>query len=270
MNDTNLMLSKLDKTEQLKVIATALGYKDMPVMVNQYIEDPYYLGDICRNLYPFWKDKLKILYPTEIHTNFPILSLGGAIGTGKSTFVKVMAVYMMHRLASLINCHDTFGLMPGKNLKFSFFTYTAGLAQTDFLDVLADWYESSPYLNELYKQGKLDEFELVADGVRGNANIGSDVLFYNLSELNFIPYEKAWSKLDQALKRFDSRFGRMTDYFGHVILDTSAQGDESISDWFEQNNPYGSKVLVIRTNQWKVREHLNYYGQHGWFKFKLS
>ena len=58
----------------------------------------------------------------------------------------------------------------------------------------------------------------------------------------------------------------MSDYFGHVIIDTSSRNDDSIADDFVNSNPYGDKVYVINTNQWKVREHLNYYGRAGWFK----
>jgi hypothetical protein len=51
-----------------------------------------------------------------------------------------------------------------------------------------------------------------------------------------------------------------------VIIDTSAQGDDSIADDFIKNNPYGDDVYAIYTNQWLVREHLHWYGRAGWFK----
>jgi hypothetical protein len=404
--DVPLVLSKLNFSDQIKTAASLLGYKQLPVTIDQFISDPYYLGEICKNLYPFWKDKLRQIYPTEIHTRYPILVFKGGIGcvsgdtiidtdighrsikslfenfdldsyrvktydkdsncykylhidgihytgrkyvakaifisgkhsfeliatpnhrvltksgykrlfdlkpedeilgskvwqlisledygkvdtyditvdkthnyavtynnqtivthnTGKSTVARVMAMYLMHRLMCLRNIHDTFGLMPGKNMKFSFFSYTSGLAYTDFLAVINDWIDTSPYFHELADLGALAPIERVADGTRGNSNIGSDVIFYNLSEINFVNQEKAYYKLDQALKRFDSRFGRMSDYFGHIIVDTSSQGDDSIADEFAKDNPYGDKVLVVNTNQWKVREHLHYYGNKGWFK----
>ena len=84
--------------------------------------------------------------------------------------------------------------------------------------------------------------------------------------MNFINRDKADEKLDQALKRWDSRFGMFKNYFGHVIIDTSSRGDDSIADDFVNNNPYGDMVMVVNTNQWVVRSHLNYYGKRGWFK----
>lgn len=264
MNEVTL--SQVPEQDQLKVAARLLGYKTMPVTIQKFIEDPYYLGDICKSLYPFWKEYLAKIYPSPIHTNYPILVFVGGIGTGKSTMARVMSMYLMHRLMCLRNPHHTFGLMPGKRLKFSFFTYTSGLAESDFLGPISEWMEISPYFKDKMEDGSIDQFDIVADGTRGNANIGSDVIFYNLSEINFINPDKAYEKLDQALKRFDSRFGRFRPYFGHVIIDTSSQGDDSIADDFINNNPYGDQVLVIRTNQWIVRKHLNYYGNAGWFK----
>ena len=64
---------------QLKVAANILGYRQMPVTIEQFISDPFYLGDVCKYLYPFWKDKLRQIYPTAIHTEYPILVFKGKI-----------------------------------------------------------------------------------------------------------------------------------------------------------------------------------------------
>jgi hypothetical protein len=206
------------------------------------------------------------IFPTPIHTAYPFLVFTGAIGTGKSTVVRIIAEYFKHRIACLRDPYSTFGLIPGKKFKFSFFHQTGELAQADFLDVINSWEDSSPYFKELMDEGGLEVIIQVGDSVRSNKNIGSDVIFYNLSELNFISVDAAHKKLDSALKRFTSRFDRIMDYFGMVIVDTSSQGDDSIADEFIKNNPYKDKLLAVHTNKWIVREHMNYYGQKGWFK----
>jgi hypothetical protein len=155
--------------------------------------------------------------------------------------------------------------MPGKNIKFSFFSPTAGLADSDFISVINEWIDQSPYFQEQRAIGKFSRIELVSDGIRGNSNIGSDVLFYNLSELNFIEYHKAFEKLDQSLKRFDSRFGRFSDFFGNIILDSSSRGDDSIVDAFVKKNPY-KNVYIVYCNQWIVKAHQNFYFRTGSFQ----
>lgn len=250
---------------QIKAAANILGYKKLPPTIEQFLTDPYYMGEICKNLYPFWVDKLKQIYPTCIHTAHPIVVVKGGIGTGKSTFARIMAMYTLCRLFHLRNPHDTFKMVPGKFIDFNFFSYTSGLADSEFLAVIDEWMGMSPYFQEMREKEKLNGITLTSDGPRGNNAISKDIIFYNLSELNFISYEKAFEKLNSALKRWDSRFGRFKDYFGHLIVDTSSRGDDSIADEFANSNPY-ENVLVINTNQWVVREHLGYYGQKGWFK----
>lgn len=254
------------RDKQLEILANLLGYREMPVDIDTFMDDPYYMGKVSANLYPFWRKLLRELFPTPLHTSTPILVFTGAIGTGKSTCVRFIAEYLKYRLACLVNPYDTFKFVPGKNLKFSYFHKTNTLAQTDFVDVMDTWEEMSPFFKEAFEAGRLSFLEQVCDSTRSNNNIGSDVLFYNLSELNFINYESAHEKLDAALKRWSSRFEMLTNYFGFVIIDTSSQGDDSIADDFIKNNPYGDKVRSVFTNKWLVREHLNYYGQKGWFK----
>lgn len=259
--------------QKLMIAARLLGYREMPKSIDEFMDDEYYMGNVSKNLYPFWRDVLRKIFPTPIHTRYPILVFTGAIGTGKSTAVRFIAEYFKHRIACLLNPYDTLGFVPGKHLKFSFFHKTNTLAYTDFIEVMSGengWETMSPYFKDMYETGKLDIIEQVADSIRSNNNIGSDVLFYNLSELNFIGYERAHEKLDQATKRFHSRFERIMDYFGMIIIDTSSQSDDSIADDFILNNPFGDKVLAIHTNRWKVRSHMNYYGRKGWFKIFIG
>lgn len=246
--------------------ASMLGYKSMPPTIDEFLSNPYFTHpDINKNLYPFWKEKLRMIYPTAIHTRYPVVVVRGSIGSGKSTFSRICAQYTKCRLAHLINPWNTFGLVGGKNIKFSFFSYSSHLAQSDFVDVIDTWDEQSPFFTELRQSGWFDKIDQVADGPRTNANIGSDVIFYNLSEINFVNPDKAHEKLDQAFKRWDSRFGKFKNYIGNLIIDTSSRGDDSIADEFANNNPYGDQVLVINTSQWEVRAHEGYYGRKGWF-----
>lgn len=258
-------IENLSFDEQIAVAAKILGYRSVPPTIEKFLSDPYYLGNITKELYPYWKPKLSELYPTAIHNAHPIVIFKGAIGTGKSTVARIMAMYTLCRLFHLRDPYSTFKIIPGKNIKFSFFSYTAGLAQTDFIDVINEWIELSPYFKDALEKGKFERIELVADGTRGNSNIGSDVIFYNLSELNFVAYDKAWAKLDNSLKRFKSRFDRFSEFFGHIILDTSSQGDDSIADEFANDNPY-ENVFIVNTNQWEVKAHTGFYGRKGWFQ----
>jgi len=251
--------------DQIKVAAKILGYKRMPPDIATFIEDPYYLGNTYSNgrLFPFWKKRLKEIYPSPIHTAYTLVVLKGGIGTGKSTAAKIMALYTICRLDHLRDPFKSLGIAKGKDLSFVFMSATSGLADSEFIESIAKLREQSPY----FKAGMISDvpISMVSDGPRSNNAISRDVLFYNLSELNFINEDIAWYKLDQSTKRFFSRFQTVSDYFGNIVVDSSSRGDDSITDKFIHENPFG-RTKIITTNRWVVREYLNYYFKKGSFK----
>lgn len=263
--------NKLQQTEslpfdsQIKVAAKLLGYKKMPPSIDEFIEDEYYLGLVTKNLYPFWREQLREIFPTPIHTRYPILVITGSIGSGKSTFSRICSEYMTCRLDHLIDPHRSMGMMPGKKIVFNYLMPNRASADIEFLGTLGEWNQISPYFREGMING-IDQYDYLTEGLRGGTPIGRDVIFYVLSELNFLPYDRAFDKLNTALKRWSSRFKRFIDYFGMVIIDTSSKDDDSIAEDFINNNPYGDMVKSIHTTEWEVKSHLNYYFKKGSFK----
>lgn len=255
----------INSDEQLKVAALMLGYKRMPVSIEQFVNDPYYLGNTFGDgqLYPYWLEKLKQLYPNPIITSSAVVVLTGAIGTGKSTFSKIAALYTLHKLDCVRDIWKSLNVARGKLIKFSFQHRNMELATADFLDSINLIRDASPYFSGDFK---LDEYITFApEGERSNKTIGSDVIFYILSELNFLNPDKAFFKLDQAFKRWDSRFFSVKGFFGNIIIDTSSRGDDSVVDNFIKNCPYPD-VMVIRASIWEAKKHLGIYGNKGWFQ----
>jgi hypothetical protein len=264
-NKDVLLDKPLSFDQKLVVAAKLLGYRKMPPDINTFLNDEFYLGNLTKNLYPFWVEQLNDIFPTPIHTRYPIVIVKGAIGTGKSTFSRIATLYQRARLDHLINPYDSLGIMEGKMITFSFFMPNIDAVHTEFITPITEWMSRSPYFNGgmLNNSG---QYLFNADAQRSNSAIGKDIIMYVLSEMNFIPYHIAKQKLSSAFTRWSSRFERFKDYFGMIIIDTSSRGDESIADEFAQNNPYGDYVKVINTNQWEVRKHQNYYGRKGWFR----
>lgn len=136
-------------------------------------------------------------------------------------------------------------------------------AWNDLVQSIYDMYDKSPYFTtEFVWSSSLYRF--VCDGPRTNNSIGGDAIFYHFSEVNFISYSTAKYKIDQAFDRYKSRFLRIMNYFGGIVVDSSAAGDESIVDYMIQNYP--ENMLVIRDPIWEIKGHLGTYGRLGWFK----
>lgn len=257
---------ELSLENRLLTAAKLLGYKRLPVSIDQFIEDDYYLGRVFGNnkLFPYWKEKLMELFPSPIHTKYFVVLLTGAIGTGKSTFSRICSLYLQHRLDCLKDPYWTLGIAPGKDINFIFFHVTGGKADSDFVTPNNRNKEMSPY----FSGGLLNPgFPMsdVVDGARSNNSIGGDSIFHVLSELNFVRPDVAEYKLDQSFKRIKSRFLKVIGYFPLVIIDTSARGDESIADQFIRENPF-DEIMTVRASIWEAKKHLGIYGRKGWFK----
>lgn len=79
MNKDLSTLDNLSSDQALQIQAKILGYAKMPPSIEEFIESDYYLGKIFGNgkLYPYWKEVLKKIYPTPIHTRYPFVIYTG-------------------------------------------------------------------------------------------------------------------------------------------------------------------------------------------------
>jgi hypothetical protein len=261
-------INNLSKEEALHLQARILGYKKMPPSIREFVMNDYYLGKLFGHggLYPYWMEVLEKIYPTPIHTAYPFVIYTGAIGSGKSTITKIQAMYTLCRLDHLDN-FDYFGVVITKTLDFIFSHTTTAKAWSDQIGSINTWWYESPYFSTEFKWSD-SLYKFIADGPRTNNTIGGDAIFYHFSEVNFIDYSKAKYKIDQAFDRYKSRFLRVKDYFGGIIVDSSAAGDESIVDYMIQNYP--ENMLVIREPIWVIKGHLGTYGKTGWFQVYIG
>jgi len=119
-------LNNLTPEQSLKLQAKLLGYKRMPVDIETFIEDEYYLGSIWGKgkLYKYWKNILKQIYPDPINIAYNSVIFTGPIGGGKSTTVGIAALYTLYKLSCLEN-FNYFGVQILKGITSIFFHQTA-------------------------------------------------------------------------------------------------------------------------------------------------
>ena len=141
-------------------------FKEVPVSIDTFICDPYYLGSANRQgkaVYPFWRKTLREIFNSGNRYNEIIL--GGATRIGKTSTAIIIGCYMLYRLMCYRNPHEYFQKKEISKFSFVFANLTKelalGVAYREFNDTL----RSSPYFQEHGKFSKSDRnFYYVPEG----------------------------------------------------------------------------------------------------------
>ena len=252
-------VSSKNPSPELRALATMLGYKRIPPSIDEFLDDPYYLGNAV-DIYPFWRDKLREIYPSPIHTAYTIISLNCGLGSGKSTVARIMAAYNFCRLDHLEHFRMLgIGNIITKPILLSFFHVSVSKAQDEFINPLNEMRSNSPYFKRLLSNHNV---RYNVDGVRSNTTIGADVIFYNLSEVNFINYDKSYQRIESAISRYKTRFQKCMGFFGNIIIDSSPGIHGSVTNDFIRNNPEAN-IYVVNAANWEAKAHLGIYFRQG-------
>jgi hypothetical protein len=230
--------------------AKQVGFYFMPPTIDEFIQ---YIGfnDV---VYDFWKSHLRAIYPDNIHVSHNYQLFTGAIGTGKSTMSKIMALYNLAKLLCLYDL-SKFKIAITKAIQFVFFHVKMEKARNEFVEFLEYTVHTNSFFKQLIKQrqkaGLPDiPVSFVTDGTRSNNAIGGDVIFYVFSEVNFVKEQMITYKIDQAYKRFKSRFLMAMPYLGNIIIDTSSSFEgSSVSELLTGKDDF----YIVRASQWEAK-----------------
>lgn len=137
-------LDNISTEDLYKVAALAEGYEEVPVDIDTFINDPYYLGQIYGEggVYPYWVDALHKIYPNPIYSPYEEVCITGAIGVGKELSPNTLVVC---KRGSVRACevtmqdevlgtdgkfHAILGIFPQEPHRFWTFTFNDGSTTT--------------------------------------------------------------------------------------------------------------------------------------------
>lgn len=245
--------NNLSQEEKILIYCKLNGINHVPPTIDQFICDDYYLGTINnggQSIYPYWREKLREMFPTPVTNKYPYWSLGGGVGIGKSTLSKIGALYTHAKLDCMINPWKTFDLQSGKPITFMFAHVSKEVVEREFLEFFEDVMKKSPYFKNLYNNHNI---KYIGSGLRDQSSLGSDLLYAVISEANFYPSpEQALAKINTAVIRFLSRFQAKRKLIGNIIVDTSAKGENAVADQFERDRPQ-DELMICKAPVWEVK-----------------
>lgn len=248
-------------------------FKDVPVSIDQFICDPYYLGSVNRNgeaVYPYWRQTLRNIFNAGNKYNEIILS--GATRIGKSSTAIIIVAYMLYRLMLYRDPHEYFKKKQVSKFSIIFANLTKdlalGVAYREFQDTL----KASPFFNEhgsfsrsdrnfyYVPEGNNIEIIAVSDGAQA---LGKQVWCCFLDEVSFaksgvkdINKAKAHMKAlyDTVNARVSGTFRIGGDVYGKLIAGSSKNLDNDfLSSHIEtQLNSGNTHLYIVDEPQWKI------------------
>ncbi len=108
-------LSDKDKSELIFEIVGKKAYKEMPPSIEEFIEDPYFLGDVV-TLFPIWQQLLKEIYPAPFCKKYDQVILSVATRSGKTYVSMISLLYELYTLTCMI---DPCKLFMSSNIVFA-------------------------------------------------------------------------------------------------------------------------------------------------------
>lgn len=129
-------------------------------------------------------------------------------------------------------------------------------------------FKESPYFRQLYNNPPI---RLIPCGPKSSgALLGVDLIYANLSEINFYSPKDGYDRVSEVLGRVDSRFKNVRFHYISVVADSSANGvDFSAVKKFEDSVP-PDELLTVAEPQWVIRPELYEESKGETFKLYLG
>lgn len=248
-------------------------FKEVPVGIDQFISDPYYLGSVNRNgdaVYPFWKQTINDIFD---HGNqYSEIALSGATRIGKTSTAIIIMCYMLYRLMLYRNPHEYFMKKEISKFTIGFANLTKELAASvafrEFNDTLKEcpWFMDHGRIsrsdNNFYYMPEGDKIEIIS-GSDAAHFLGKQCWAIFIDEVSFSKAGiKDINKAKQHMKhlydtvnaRIGGSFKIGGEVYGKLITASSKnQDNDFLSDHIQnQLNAGNTHLYLVDQPQWKV------------------
>lgn len=242
-----LMLKHFRKTGDASAIEElyAIDYDRVPVEIDQFLEDDYYLGGCVKGLAKAWRDELREIFAPD--SPITTLFITGAIGAGKTTASAICLARKLYELSCLKDPAQFYGLLPRSKIVLGIYSVTLEKAD-DITTLLKMYLDTSPYFRENCPRKLRPDDPIflptknleVPVGSLATHALGDNVLGFVLDEANFYKKTKAADNpnettrahqlFNEAQNRIVSRFSKYGSTPGFVILISSRKFQSSFLD----------------------------------------
>ena len=250
-------------------------YEEIPVSIDKFIEDPYYLGASTRNgesIYPYWRKKYREIFDPAL--NYEEIVLTGAIGVGKTKTSVVCLAYLLYRLMCLRNPQKYFKFNEGDKITIFFLNISLKLAEGVGFNTLHDYLLNSPwFMARGTKTGRIKERYnppkniSITFGSKAEHALGQQIYCAFMDEIDFTRGAiKGSNALDAqngimqaytAIKeRINSRFIKNGIQYGRLFLVSSKKSEHDFLESYikkMKDEGHADKMLIVDEPQWVIK-----------------
>lgn len=130
-------------------------FETKPVTIDQFLEDEYYLAKVGANIYPKWREELRVVCNPKNEINEWVIR--GAVGAGKTTIAVIALLHRIHFLCCLKNPQKYYHLGEGSPIVFGLFNIFKYLAQDTSYKYFTNWVKLSPFFQDVMRRAYADE-----------------------------------------------------------------------------------------------------------------
>jgi hypothetical protein len=249
-----------------------IDYEEIPVSIDEFIESDDFLGpqfDYGKNIYPFWREKLREIFDPCSEITEIILS--GSIGQGKSTVAAVAMAYILHHILCLRQPQLYYNLAKNSYLALAFINLTLaaayGIGYRKFMDILKEspWFVRNGSIkgrkgSEIYVPNR--GIDILA-GSKPSHTIGRDVFAAFLDELSFAGVQDSLKAKKQVMelytnirRRMESRFMVAGKIPCKIFLVSSKNRESDFLESYMNSVRGRPEVLIVDEPIWVVKSHV--------------
>lgn len=245
------------------------------VPIDEWVDSPYYLGEVTYSLYPKFKQHLRSIFDEERNEDDYIdeIIMRCSIGTGKTSLANVIFLRKLYELSCYTDIRPLYNLMSSKKLLMVYFSITREVAESTGYAQLRQMILSIPYFQEYFMPNTKKSYDIdfpqynmsITSGSRAVNALGGDVIASIIDEGDFYgnagstdstgnqALSKAQALYAAILKRAKSRFmvgGR--NYSLNMIISSPTYASSFISKLIDESrgNPH---AYIIEETLWTVK-----------------
>lgn len=233
-------IQKSEDEEPYNEVAEA-DYEVAPVGVEEFLREPYFLGETAGAMWPALRDDMSELFSGGYHEAV----LGGSIGWGKSYFATSALAYVIYLMSCLRDPQRAYGISPGSHIYVAMLSVTEKVARRVSINELIGKIAHSRYFKERFKprvapstlEMRFPKQIMVVGGSTGSsAVIGLNAFAGFIDETSFmggskeldrsgrlITTDKGEAIYKSILRRMKSRFQKVGRLPGLMIIASSKE-----------------------------------------------